>query len=353
MGKLAVYKYISFMVLVISMLLAIFTLFGLFGGSSNPGSGTAMAMLVYALPILIIGNAVMFIYWLVCRKWIWLCIPAVALLCSIFYMGTIYQTGWFVSGQTNAAGLKVVTYNVELFGREISGFKAEDILNEMKRQGVDVLCMQEYSERSGNKLNSDSYKTYFPYLAMGRNDMAVYSRYPLGTPHIIDFGNTNNSGMWVDVNVNGKEMRIFNVHLETTGINRTMRHVAKEQEKRGGSIQENALVKAIYGNYTRGMAIRAQQAEQVAREIADSDKPVIVCGDFNDVPYSYVYNTMLGDLTDGFKECGKGFMYTMRGRKFKVRIDYIFHSKELEGETYYKMDLNNSDHYPVFMKIAL
>jgi endonuclease/exonuclease/phosphatase family metal-dependent hydrolase len=76
-----------------------------------------------------------------------------------------------------------------------------------------------------------------------------------------------------------------------------------------------------------------------------------VCGDFNDVPYSYVYNTMLGDLVDGFKECGSGLMYTFRSRS--VRIDYIFHSKSLKGITYYKLDQNYSDHYPVFMKIAL
>ena len=62
MGKLAIYKYISFMILVISMLLASFTLFGLFGGTVNPATGTAMAMLVFVLPFLIIGNAIMFVY---------------------------------------------------------------------------------------------------------------------------------------------------------------------------------------------------------------------------------------------------------------------------------------------------
>jgi endonuclease/exonuclease/phosphatase (EEP) superfamily protein YafD len=158
--------------------------------------------------------------------------------------------------------------------------------------------------------------------------------------------------MWVDVNVNGRKMRIFNVHLETTGFNRTLRNIAK-QEAKGNGVEDNAIIRAVYGNYTRGMAIRAQQADQVAREIKDSEIPVIVCGDFNDVPYSYVYKTMLGDLVDGFKECGKGFMSTMRGRKFKVRIDYIFHSEELEGETYYREEMNYSDHYPIFMKIAL
>jgi endonuclease/exonuclease/phosphatase family metal-dependent hydrolase len=69
------------------------------------------------------------------------------------------------------------------------------------------------------------------------------------------------------------------------------------------------------------------------------------------VPYSYVYNTMLGDLVDGFKECGEGLMYTFTGKKI-VRIDYIFHDESLEGETYYKKDFAYSDHYPVFMKIA-
>ncbi|MDE5783262.1 MAG: endonuclease/exonuclease/phosphatase family protein [Prevotella sp.] len=351
MGKQAVYKYISFMILVISTLLAIFTLFGLFGGSVNPATGTAMAMLVYVLPYLLIGNAVMLIYRLIRRDWIWLSISAVPLLCSIPYIGTIYQTGLFNS-TPNSTGIKIATYNVEAFGREISGFKAEDILTEMKKQGVDIFCIQEYNEASGNKKNSDSYKTYFPYMAMGRNDMAIYSRYPLEASEIIDFGRTNNSGMWADVNVNGQKIRIFNVHLETTGFNRTLHNIAK-QEVQGTKIENNAIIKAIYGNYTRGMAVRAQQADQVAREIEHSDIPVIVCGDFNDVPYSYVYKTMLGELVDGFKECGKGFMYTMRERKFKVRIDYIFHSEELKGETYYREKLNYSDHYPVFMKIAL
>jgi endonuclease/exonuclease/phosphatase family metal-dependent hydrolase len=45
-------------------------------------------------------------------------------------------------------------------------------------------------------------------------------------------------------------------------------------------------------------------------------------------------------------------MYTYRGGNKKVRIDYIFHDKELEGLSYYKKELSYSDHYPVFMRIA-
>jgi endonuclease/exonuclease/phosphatase family metal-dependent hydrolase len=62
---------------------------------------------------------------------------------------------------------------------------------------------------------------------------------------------------------------------------------------------------------------------------------------------------MLGNLVDGFKECGHGFMYTFRGGQKIVRIDYIFHDQSLKGMDYYKYDLTYSDHFPVFMKLEI
>ena len=349
MAKKGVLKYISFMLLLISTLIAVFTLFGLCGGMIDPARGTAMAMLVYILPFLLGGNVLTAIYWIARRRWHWLVIPAIPLLFSIPYIGTNYQLGFFHDGETDHSGIKVATYNVALFGRETSGFKALDILAEMKRENVDILCLQEYLDTSGDKINSDSYKEYFPYFCFGRSDMIIYSRYPIERHEVIDFGPTNNSGMWADININERIVRVYNVHLETTGFNGTLHRIAK-METKGQSVEDNAVINAIYGSYTRGMAIRARQADLVANEIQQSHYPAIVCGDFNDVPYSYVYNTMLGDLVDGFKECGKGLMYTFTGKKI-VRIDYIFHDKNLVGENYYKTDLTYSDHYPVFMKI--
>ena len=350
MGKLGVFKYVSFMLLIVTTLVAVFNIFGLFGGTVDPASGTAMAMLVYILPFLLGANIILLIYWAIRRKWHWMAIPAISLLCSIPYMRTVYQPGFFNDGETNRSGVKVATYNVAMFSRETSGFKSQDILAEMKKQGVDILCMQEYENTRGDKLNSDSYKTYFPYLATGRSDMVIYSRYPIERHDIIDFGSTNNSAMWADINVNNRIIRVFNCHLETTGFNRALHQLAKEQLQ-GHSVEDNALIRTIYGNYTRGMAIRARQADMVAEMIQSSEYPVIVCGDFNDVPYSYVYKTMLGDLTDGFCESGKGIMYTYTGKK-KVRIDYIFHADQFTGESYYTKELTYSDHYPVFSKIA-
>lgn len=341
----------AMMFLVVQIIVSIFTIAGLYGGDVNPIGNAARALLVYILPILIIANMLLLVYWLVRRRWLFSLIPIGTLACCIPYSGTIYQFPFGNDKNPQQSGLTIASYNVAMFNRETSGFIAQDILAEMRRQNVDVLCMQEYNEISGDKKNSDSYKEYFPYMAVGRNDMVIYSRYPIMNQKTISFEETNNSAMWADIDIKGNEFRVFNVHMQTTGINRTL-HQVNKFSKQNQEIDNNRVLKAIYGNYMLGMMFRVGQAITVANERHNSKLPVILCGDFNDVPYSYVYNTLLGDLVDGFKECGKGWMYTFRGKK-AVRIDYIFHDKQFRGIDYYKTEITYSDHYPIFMRIAL
>ncbi len=353
MGKLAAYRYIAMMFLVIQVIVSVFTIVALFGGNVTPVGNPARAMLVYALPLLIIANVLLIIYWLVRRNWLYLAIPIITIACCIPFMGTYYQPSFFDSKDTNKQnGLKIATYNVAMFGRETSGFMAQDILAEMRSQNVDVLCLQEYNEVSGDKNNTESYREYFPYVAEGREDMIIFSRYPIEKHEKLLFDETNNSAMWADININGREFRIYNVHLETTGINRTI-HKAGKLMAQNYDVSTNRLLSAIYGNYMMGMYFRSGQAIELSNEMRQSPNPIILCGDFNDVPYSFVYKTLLGDRVDGFVECGEGWMHTYRGGKKMVRIDYIFHDQSLKGLNYYRMDLTYSDHYPVFMKIAL
>ena len=354
MGKLAVYRYVAMMFLVIQVVVSVFTFVALNGGDVTPVGNPARAMLVYVLPLLIVANLLLLVYWLVRRRWFYAIIPVVTFLCCIPYIGTLYQIPFFADKEAEKEnGIKIATYNVAMFGREVTGFKAQDILAEMRSQEVDVLCIQEYNEMSGNKKNSETYKEYFPYMAVGREDMVIFSRYPITKQQTMLFEETNNSAMWADIHVKGAEFRIFNVHMETTGINHTLHQASKLQAK-NYDVSDSQLLSAIYGNYMMGMYFRAGQAIQVANEMRQSPHPIILCGDFNDVPYSFVYNTLLGNMVDGFKECGSGFMKTYRGSNKKpVRIDYIFHEEGIKGLTYYRSDLTYSDHFPVYMKIAL
>lgn len=217
MGKLAVYKYISLMVLVVQLIVTAYTFLGLFGGDVSPIGNTARAMVVYILPILIVLNFILLIYWLIRKRWLVSLIPLVTIVCCIPYMATLVQFRSLDTKVDNQPGLKIATYNVARFNRETSGFLAQDILAEMKRQKVDVFCIQEYMETGGERRNSALYKEYFPYLAMAGRDVVIFSKYPFKESKPLLFEGSNQAAMWADIDVNGKIIRIFNVHLETTG----------------------------------------------------------------------------------------------------------------------------------------
>jgi endonuclease/exonuclease/phosphatase family metal-dependent hydrolase len=97
----------------------------------------------------------------------------------------------------------------------------------------------------------------------------------------------------------------------------------------------------------RAFVRRAPQAEMVAEHIRKCRYPVIVCGDFNDTPFSYTYNTVKGNLNDAFIECGNGFGKTYNGIFPSFRIDYILHSGSLVPSGYYTHSESYSDHFPV------
>jgi endonuclease/exonuclease/phosphatase family metal-dependent hydrolase len=88
--------------------------------------------------------------------------------------------------------------------------------------------------------------------------------------------------------------------------------------------------------------------------IRESPYPVIVCGDFNDTPFSYTYNELAKELKNAFVEAGSGIGATYNGPLPFLRIDNQFHSEELKAagyETHYEMGL--SDHFPISAKYVL
>ena len=129
MGKLAVYKYVAMMFLVLQLIVSAYTFLGLYGGDVNPAGNMARAMVVYILPVLIIANFLLLFYWLIRRRWYIAIIPLATILCCIPYMGTLVQFRSVDQKDADAQkGLKIATYNVARFNRETSGFLAQDIL---------------------------------------------------------------------------------------------------------------------------------------------------------------------------------------------------------------------------------
>ena len=80
------------------------------------------------------------------------------------------------------------------------------------------------------------------------------------------------------------------------------------------------------------------QADAVAEFLEGTPYTVIVCGDFNDTPVSYTIHKMTRDLSDVFRDVGRGFSHTYRGFFDMLRIDYIMCSSEFTPISYEVID---------------
>lgn len=60
----------------------------------------------------------------------------------------------------------------------------------------------------------------------------------------------------------------------------------------------------MQASYRANAVVRAQQVARLRQMVDTLRMPLIVCGDFNDMPSSYTYRAMKGDLHDGFKVAG-------------------------------------------------
>ena len=253
----------------------------------------------------------------------------------------------------NDTQLKIVTYNVHSFGGEITGFSAKEFADILNKEGVDVLCFQEY-RGNGDFTTKDLYNTYsknFPYsyLPEGRAQ-AIYSRYPIKQSQIIEFPNTNNGAIWTDVK--GMTIRVINVHMQTTNLDR-MRSKAAQAREVGDEEKENQIYTQFTDNMEANIIQRAKQAKDIASLVNATETPVILCGDFNDTPGTFTYETLKGNLQDGFLSAGEGYGATYRGLHNLLRIDYLFHSPSLLALKYGTMSYDMSDHNPVYLEVGL
>ena len=81
---------------------------------------------------------------------------------------------------------------------------------------------------------------------------------------------------------------------------------------------------------------------------------MILCGDFNDLPGSYTYNTMKRGLKDAFAEKGRGLGRTYNLFSPTLRIDYIFYDpKMLDIIGFRSPKTRLSDHNPVIANFEI
>lgn len=346
MGKEAARKSGYTVIVLICFLIAGFTAYGAFPVEAQ--NSALHSYITVLMPGIIILNIIIALYWAF-RKKIWWIINLAAILANWNYIAAVVQIR---SNDTEGAkALKVATYNVRSFNNDYTGYSAQEIARLVSEEKVDLFCMQEYS--GGIHFNLDSlgytFGMYFPYCSVPKNKkggtrLAVYSKYPLVKCVFVPFKNSDNCAMWCDINIKGDTLRLFNLHLQTTNLNREMAINRRRKTDTGDAVEN--ISKTLFEN----LEIRDRQAKDMARLVKESPYPVILAGDFNSIPSTYTYHIIAGVLKDGFKSYGSGYEYTFNRLYRLLRIDYIFHSENLKGRKYYSLHEPFSDHDPVFME---
>lgn len=250
--------------------------------------------------------------------------------------------------------IKVLSYNVWYFAGWENRDRPNPILEYIKDQDADIVCLQESAENEVGSYQVDSILSpvyrHKDTLMYNSDCLTVFSKYPILSHERIAYESKGNMSAAFRLDVEGREVIVVNNHLETTGLSLEekgrFKALVKGKLKTDTAAQTSKWLIAHLGEQTRK---RASQAEAVARYVAyNSGTPMIVCGDFNDSPISYARKTIAKGLTDCYVSTanGPGISYHKSG--IFVRIDNIFCSDDFEPYAcYVDNGIGNSDHYPI------
>ena len=328
----------------------------------NPKTNSVPAIFGLFYPGFFLINFLFIVYWVLSwKKYFIISLIAMVLGYGMFQKNVRFNEEKLVGNYSES--LKIVSYNVRLFDQyKATGsdtyFTRNEIFNFINSENADIVCFQEffhgnetYFPTIGPFLESQKAKyfhvDYTKTVGGSRHyGMATFSVYPVLNRGTIRFENSNsNSGIFTDILFKKDTIRVFNFHLESVRFSNADYQFVSEFIDPEAQIQTSS--KIIFWKLKNAFIKRAEQAKVVADFIRKSPYPVIVCGDFNDTPASFVYRTISKNLNDAFIETGKGIGSTYAGDLPFLRIDFILHSPVLEAFKYKIFDCNYSDHFPV------
>ncbi|TDQ19656.1 endonuclease/exonuclease/phosphatase family metal-dependent hydrolase [Algoriphagus boseongensis] len=277
-------------------------------------------------------------------------IPLAALLFGYKFFLITYQ---YNLTEENSPGLKVLTYNAHLFDykRRTTGEFDPNIFTWLKDHPAEIKVFQEFYQdnTSATKdalkiLSKDGEYEYSYHPNEGNQSrrsvgMAIFSKYPIVNEGVVFDAKYSNGAIFADIRVNSDTIRVYNTHLESMAI---------QAEALDNYEQAKAVYRKTLGKLHRGSLARAEQLEILFEHLSNSPHPVIVMGDFNEIPYSYAYFRLSQKLENAFELAGKGFGFTYNRVLFFLRIDHIFADPSLKPVYFHThREVDYSDHYPV------
>lgn len=335
-------SFINKIIYFINVVVAILLLLSFILPFLPPKTFSLLAVVNLGVSFLIILNVLFFLYWVfqLKRKFM---LSLVVLLIGYFSFGSLYK---FSASKKieNPQNIKVMNYNVRLFNLyewiPKKGIETE-IIDFIKSESPDVLSIQEYHPHKNIDLSFFKYKFEKLSGKKTKYGQAIFSNFPIVNSGSIEFPDTANNAIFADVVKGEDTIRFYNIHLESMRIDTKVENLKKEDSER--------LFKRI------GTTFKMQQfqTELFLMHKKQCKYKMVICGDFNNTAFSYVYRQIKGDLNDTFKEAGNGFGRTYDFKFFPVRIDFIFADEAFNINGFKAYNDHYSDHYPIMTTLSL
>jgi endonuclease/exonuclease/phosphatase family metal-dependent hydrolase len=325
------------LMLIGNLLLAIILIISYTSYYISPNKIPSIAIFSLTLPITIFANIFFILYWLLKVKKQFL-ISTIVLLIGFQYLNAFYNIREKKVILTN--DIKIMSYNVRMFNlynwidKEGIDQKIYEFINQ---KSPDILCLQEF--HTAAKIGFDYPYKYIKSREKNHAGQAIFSNYKIINSGSLNFSNTSNNSIFVDILKDNDTIRIYNVHLESLRIN------PGEEE----FTQENSEKLRI--RVEKAFKIQANQAALILNHQEQIKHKSIICGDFNNNAFSYVYKQLKKGKHDAFEKAGGGFGTTY-DVKLPFRIDFIFTDKQIEINNFKTFDVNYSDHFPIMARVT-
>jgi endonuclease/exonuclease/phosphatase family metal-dependent hydrolase len=352
-------------------LTVVFILFvSLFASRVSPDKILLPAYTTLILPLTIVLNVGFIILWMIFRKWYFLISLLALLICFNIVRNTLPMNfDGLAKENISEEGFTLMTYNshINFLMAKHSTEQPNPVIQYMLDADPDILCIQEFAAivKDEKFLTEDDLIKIFnryPYKQINykvkgnwsKSGIATFSKFPIENSSVVNFKSNYNSTIYTDINVKGKMMRLFNCHLESNNLTENDKNMALQLKDNLDTDNIKGTTLHLSRKLGAAYKIRALQADSISAQVALSPYPVMVVGDFNDIPSSYAYTKIRGDLNDAFVQKGFGLGWTFSESIFKFRIDHILFDESFELIDF-KLDNKApySDHYPLYCRIIL
>lgn len=342
-------KLISFL----GSLLAAVTGAGLLARFLPPDVWWPPSIIALLLPGLVFLTLLFFLFCLY-RKWRKAAIfPGLILIATLPITTRLFSFSISGADPTDEEQVTIITTNVRGFKNDLwESVDPETAFRFIRDRKSDVLLLQETRNNRHKtpyfdeiKAASGLAKRHQPKI----KTLATYADAPTFVADKFPKRTSFNGFLVTDVETKLGTIRIINAHLQSNQIS----GMAGEIGKDGDVTEEIDRAESMLRNYGAAAAIRANQAEAIRRFVRESPHPVIVGGDFNDVPSSYTYQRILTPrLRDAWVEKGFGMGTTFTGPLPGLRIDFLLVDTSLTVQEIERFDTGFSDHLGLSVKLS-